>query len=153
MLPTFADINLFKTTQFDSSPLLELFDHNNIKYIHTQNILLYLATPSQIEQLILSSHECDVSSSSSFISFSKKVTFEIEKFSDQIFAKALSSTQYSSLELQIIRKTIGTTSEVFWQSDFISFLRLRFLCQNNPQIKIVRSHGGVIKEVVAFTTL
>ena len=38
LLPTFADINLIKTTQFDRSPLLEYFDHNNIKYIHTQNI-------------------------------------------------------------------------------------------------------------------
>jgi len=44
----------------------------------------------------LSSHECDVSIPSSFISSSKKVAFEIEKFSDQIFAKILSSTQYSS---------------------------------------------------------
>ena len=139
----------FKTTRIDYLPLIELFQHHSIKYMHTQNFLLYLATPLQIEKLVLSSHEYNISIPSSFISSSCKLSFE--KLSDQIHVTLIPSTQHAFVEVQIARDNIGTTSEVFWHPDFLSFLRLRFLCQNDPQIKILRSHSGIIEEVLAFT--
>lgn len=108
-----------------------------------------MATPLQIEKLVLSSHEYNISIPSSFISSSCKLSFE--KLSDQIHVTIIPSTQHAFVEVQIARDNIGTTREVFWHPDFLSFLRLRFLCQNDPQIKIARSHSGIIEEVLAFT--
>jgi len=82
---------------------------------------------------------------------SSSCNLSFEKQSDQIHVTIIPSTQHAFVEVQITRDNIGTTSDVFWHPDFISFLRLRFLCQSDPQIKIVRSHSGIIKEVLAFT--
>ena len=51
----------------------------------------------------------------------------------------------------IQREGIRSTSDLFWTSDFLKYLDFRFLCQNQPQIKTVKSHQGTIKEVLAFT--
>ena len=56
------------------------------------------------------------------------------------------------LKLSLIqREGIGSASDLFWTPDFFKYLDFRLLCQNQPQIKTVKSHQGTIKEVLAFT--
>ena len=77
--------------------------------------------------------------------------FFFEKSDGKIYAKILLATQTAFHEFQIQREDIGSTSDLFWTPDFLKYLNFRFLCQNQPQIKTVKSHQGIIKEVLAFT--
>ena len=148
-LPHHAQINFIKITRLDSESLITLFTHANIHYVLLTHFLLFQASPIQIEKLILSAQELDICIPPSFVTVTKKVLFE--KSDGKIYAKILLATQTAFHEFQIQREDIGSTSALFWTPDFLTYLNFRFLCQNQPQIKTVKSHKGIIKEVLAFT--
>ena len=148
-LPDHAQINFIKITRLDPEPLVTLFTQANIHYVLLTHFLLFQASPVQIEKLILSAQELDICIPPSFVTVTKKVLFE--KSDGKIYAKILLATQTAFHEFQIQREDIGSTSALFWTPDFLTYLNFRFLCQNQPQIKTVKSHQGIIKEVLAFT--
>ena len=148
-LPEHSQINFLKITRLDPEPLITLFTQANIHYLLLTHFLLFQASPIQIEKLILSAQELDICIPPSFVTVTKKISFE--KSDDKIYAKILLATQTAFYEFQIQREDIGSTSEIFWTPDFLKYLDFRFLCQNQPQIKTVKSHQGTIKEVLAFT--
>ena len=148
-LPEHSQINFLKITRLDSEPLITLFTQANIHYLLLTHFLLFQASPLQIEKLILSAQELDICIPPSFVTVTKKISFE--KSDDKIYAKLLLATQTAFYEFQIQREDIGSTSDLFWTPDFLKYLDFRFLCQNQPQIKTVKSHQGTIKEVLAFT--
>ena len=148
-LPEHSQINFLKITRLDPEPLITLFTQANIHYLLLTHFLLFQASPVQIEKLILSAQELDVCIPPSFVTVTKKVLFE--KSDGKIYAKILLATQTAFHEFQIQREDIGSTSDLFWTPDFLKYLNFRFLCQNQPQIKTVKSHQGIIKEVLAFT--
>ena len=148
-LPEHSQFNFLKITRLDPEPLITLFTQANIQYLLLTHFLLFQASPIQIEKLILSAQELDVCIPPSFVTVTKKISFE--KSGDKIYAKILLATQTAFHELQIQREDIGSTSDIFWTPDFLKYLNFRFLCQNQPQIKTVKSHQGVIKEVLVFT--
>ena len=148
-LPEHSQFNFLKITRLDPAPLITLFTQANIHYLLLTHFLLFQASPIQIEKLILSAQELDVCIPPSFVTVTKKISFE--KSGDKIYAKILLATQTAFHELQIQREDIGSTSDIFWTPDFLKYLNFRFLCQNQPQIKTVKSHQGIIKEVLAFT--
>ena len=147
-LPDHAQINFIKITRLDPEPLITLFTQANIHYVLLTHFLLFQASPVQIEKLILSALELDICIPPSFVTVTKKVLFE--KSDDKIYAKILLATQTAFHEFQIQREDIGSTSDLFWTPDFLTYLNFRFLCQSQPQIKTVKSHQGIIKEVLAF---
>ena len=148
-LPEHSQVNFLKITRIDTQPLITLFTQANIHYLLLTHFLLFQASPIQIEKLILSAQELDVSIPPSFVTVTKKISFE--KSDQKILAKICLATQSAFHEFQIQREDIGTTSDLFWTPDFLKYLDFRFLCQNQPQIKTVKSHQGTIKEVLAFT--
>ena len=148
-LPEHSQINFLKITRLDPEPLITLFTQANIHYLLLTHFLLFQASPLQIEKLILSAQELDICIPPSFVTVTKKISFE--KSDDKIYAKLLLATQTAFYEFQIQREDIGSTSDLFWTPDFLKYLDFRFLCQNQPQIKTVKSHQGTIKEVLAFT--
>ena len=148
-LPEHSQFNFLKITRLDPEPLITLFTQANIHYLLLTHFLLFQASPIQIEKLILSAQELDVCIPPSFVTVTKKISFE--KSGDKIYARILLATQTAFHELQIQREDIGSTSDIFWTPDFLKYLNFRFLCQNQPQIKTVKSHQGIIKEVLAFT--
>ena len=148
-LPEHSQVNFLKITRLDPEPLITLFTQANIHYLLFTHFLLFQASPIQIEKLILSAQELDVCIPPSFVTVTKKISFE--KSDDKIYAKILLATQTAFHEFQIQREDIGSTSDLFWTPDFLKYLNFRFLCQNQPQMKTVKSHQGIIKEVLAFT--
>ena len=148
-LPDHAQISFIKITRLDPEPLITLFTQANIHYVLFTHFLLFQASLVQIEKLILSAQELDICIPPSFVTVTKKVLFE--KSDGKIYAKILLATQTAFHEFQIQREDIGSTSALFWTPDFLTYLNFRFLCQNQPQIKTVKSHQGIIKEVLAFT--
>ena len=148
-LPEHSQINFLTITRLDPEPLITLFTQANIHYLLLTHFLLFQASPLQIEKLILSAQELDICIPPSFVTVTKKISFE--KSDDKIYAKLLLATQTAFYEFQIQREDIGSTSDLFWTPDFLKYLDFRFLCQNQPQIKTVKSHQGTIKEVLAFT--
>ena len=148
-LPEHSQVNFLKITRLDPEPLITLFTQANIHYLLLTHFLLFQASPLQIEKLILSAQELDICIPPSFVTVTKKISFE--KSDDKIYAKILLATQTAFYEFQIQREDIGSTSDLFWTPDFLKYLDFRFLCQNQPQIKTVKSHQGTIKEVLAFT--
>ena len=137
-LPDHAQFNFIKITRLDTEPLITLCTQANIHYVLLKHYFLFQASPVQIEKLILSAQENDVAIPPSFITVTKRILFE--KSADKIFAKILLATQTAFHEFQIHREDIGTTSDLFWTADFLNYLNFRFLCQNQPQIKTVKSH-------------
>ena len=81
---------------------------------------------------------------------SQQRTFEL--IDSQLWARLTEATQENLLELQITRQTTRVTTDVFFTPAFVSFLKLRFLCQDIPQIQTVKNSLGDIPDVLAFTS-
>ena len=112
--------------------------------------LIFKATPVELEKALLAALEYDIVISPSFISSAQKITFEC--IDDQLFVRLTQATQEHLVALQISRDTIGTTNDVFFTPEFLSFLKLRFFSQDSPQIQTVKNHEGNISNVLTFTS-
>ena len=115
-LPEHSQVNFLKITRIDTQPLITLFTQANIHYLLLTHFLLFQASPIQIEKLILSAQELNVSIPPSFVTLTKKISFE--KSDQKILAKICLATQSAFHEFQIQREDIGTTSDLFWTPDF-----------------------------------
>ena len=95
-LPEHSQVNFLKITRLDPEPLITLFTQANIHYLLLTHFLLFQASPIQIEKLILSAQELDVCIPPSFVTVTKKISFE--KSDDKIYAKILLATQTAFYE-------------------------------------------------------
>ena len=149
-LPALASICFINIQKFDADPLITLFDKLSISYFINFMFLIFRASPIELEKALLSALEFDIIISPSFISSAQKLTFEL--IDNQLFARLTKATQEHLVALQINRDTIGTLNDVFFTPSFLSFLKLRFLCQDSPQIQTVKNHEGNISSVLTFTS-
>ena len=127
-----------------------LFDKLSIPYFQNFMFLIFKASPVELEKALLAALEYDIVISPSFISSAQKITFQV--IDNQLFAKLTQATQEHLVALQINRDTIGTLQDVFFTPPFLSFLKLRFLCQDSSQIQTVKNHEGNISNVLTFTS-
>ena len=149
-LPAFASICFINIQKLDADPLVTLFDRLSIPYFQNFMFLIFKASPVELEKALLAALEFDIVISPSFISSAQKITFEF--IDNQLFARLTQATQEHLVALQINRDTIGTLNDVFFTPSFLSFLKLRFLCQDSPQIQTVKNHEGNISNVLTFTS-
>ena len=149
-LPALASICFINIQKFDADPIVTLFDRLSIPYFRNFIFLIFRASPVELEKALLSALEFDIIISPSFISSAQKITFEF--IDNQLFARLSKATQEHLLALQINRDVIGTLQDVFFTPSFLSFLKLRFLCRDSPQIQTVKNNEGDISDVLSFTS-
>ena len=149
-LPTTASICFINIQKIDSDPIVMLFDKMAIPYFRNFVLLIFQATPVQLEKALLSALDYDLIIPPSFISTSQKITFQF--IDEQLLVQLSSATQNNLLPLQITRNIIGTLQDVFFTPSFLSFLKLRFLCQDSPQMLTVKNNEGDISDVLSFTS-
>ena len=149
-LPATASICFINIQKIDSDPIAMLFDKMAIPYFRNFVLLIFQATPVQLEKALLSALDYDLIIPPSFISTSQKITFQF--IDEQLLVQLSSATQNNLLPLQITRNIIGTLQDVFFTPSFLSFLKLRFLCQDSPQMLTVKNNEGDISDVLSFTS-
>ena len=149
-LPATASICFINIQKFDADPITTLFDHMNIPYFRNFVFLIFKATPVALEKALLSALEYDLIIPPWFISSAQKLTFQF--LDDQLSVQLSKATQDNLVPLQISRDVIGTLHDVFFTPSFLSFLKLRFLCQDSPQLLTVKNHAGDISDVLSFTS-
>ena len=149
-LPITASICFINIQKIDSDPIVTLFDIMDIPYFRNFVFLIFQATPVQLEKALLSALEHDIIIPPCFISASQKITFQF--IDEQLFVQLSNATQRNLLPLQISRDVIGTLQDVFFTPSFLSFLKLRFLCQDSPQMLTVKNNEGDISDVLSFTS-
>ena len=149
-IPDQASICFLNIQKLDPSPITTLFDQLSIPYFRNFVFLVYRASPPILEKALLSALELDIVIPPSFITASQRLTFEL--IDGQLLVRLIKATQENLLALQITRGTIGTTNEVFFTPSFMSFLKLRFLCQDSPQIQTVKNNAGDVTDVLTFTS-
>ena len=149
-LPATASICFINIQKIDSDPIVMLFDKMDIPYFRNFVFLIFQATPVQLEKALLSALDYDLIIPPSFISTSQKITFQF--IDEQLLVQLSSATQNNLLPLQITRNIIGTLQDVFFTPSFLSFLKLRFLCQDSPQMLTVKNNEGDISDVLSFTS-
>ena len=147
-LPKYAYINFLPSKAIDCDPLIALFQMIHISYLQLRHTLLFIASSNDIEAIVLTAQETSIPIPPSFLSTSQRLSFE--KNEDQIFACVTPISQHSFLELQINREDVCCSTEIFWSTEFLDYLRSRF-CINTPSLKFVRSPSNVISEVLSFT--
>ena len=149
-VPDQASICFFNVQKIDPSLLTSLFGHLSIRFFPNYTFLIFKASPSLLEKALFSATELDIAIPPTFITASQKLIFEL--IDSQLLVRLTEATQENLLELQITRQTIRVTTDVFFTAAFISFLKLRFLCQDSPQIQTVKNSSGDIPDVLAFTS-
>ena len=133
--PASASICFINIQKLDADPIVMLFDRLAIPYFHNFFFLIFRASPVELEKALLSALEFDIIIPPSFISSAQKITFQF--INDQLFARLSKATQ---------------VQDVFFTPSFLSFLKLRFLCQDSPQILTVKNNEGDISDVLSFTS-
>ena len=149
-LPATASICFINIQKLDADPIVMLFDRIDIPYFRNFVFLIFQATPVKLEKALLSALEHDIIIPPCFISASKKITFQF--IDDQLFVQLSNATHDHLLPLQISRDVIGTLQDVFFTPSFLSFLKLRFLCQDSPQMLTVKNNEGDISDALSFTS-
>ena len=146
-LPEHSQVNFLKITRIDTQPLITLFTQANIHYLLLTHFLLFQASPIQIEKLILSAQELDVSIPPSFVTVTKKISFE--KSDQKILAKICLATPFMNFKFKeriLGPRVIFFGPQIFsniWISD--SCVKINHKSKQSNHIK------GTIKEVLAFT--
>ena len=105
-LPATASICFINIQKIDSDPIVMLFDKMAIPYFRNFVLLIFQATPVQLEKALLSALDYDLIIPPSFISTSQKITFQF--IDEQLLVQLSSATQNNLLPLQITRNIIGT---------------------------------------------
>ena len=71
-----ATINFLLLQKIYPTPILTLFDHCEIPYFRSHNTLLFDASPTKIEEALLTSTDLSISVPPSFLSATKRIAFE-----------------------------------------------------------------------------
>ena len=148
--PDDAFVNFFPLHKTDPSPIISLLTSCDIPYFLSHSFLVFKASPICIEEAILQATELDLVIPPSFLTTSKKITFELS--ADGLTAQLLQAINSNLVELQIIRVTPCTSNNVFFTNSFLSFLKARFACLSTPKLCNVKSAEGYIHEVLSFTS-
>ena len=145
-----STFNFTSLQKLDPIPLIEIFEHCNIPYSQTHNTLIFIATPSNIEEAILAALDLSISIPPSFLSSAKRLLFEHSN--ESLSVRLLQLSESGVIELQIARMHICTSSGIFFEPSFLIFLQRRFHMINQPQLCTVRNHAGEIREVLSLTS-
>ena len=143
-------INFIPTRLLQSGPLIEVFEHCKIPYLPTHSFLVFIATPTKVEEAILAALDLNVTIPPSFLSAGKRLIFQ--QVDDSLTARLLPLCDSGVIELQIARIDPCTLSEVYFETSFLNFIKSRFHIINQPQLCIVRDHAGEIREVLSLTS-
>ena len=148
--PDNASISFILIRELNLSPIIELFEHCNIKYFQTYNTLVFPASPTKLEEALLTALDIGVSIPPSFLTSAKRIVFNI---TDQCLqARILKFSDAGVVELQITRCDLCTTSDLYFTPSFLTFIQQRFCCVNQPQLCMVKNHLGEVREVLAITS-
>ena len=148
--PDNASINFVLTQKINLSTILELFDHCSIQYFQTYNTLIFQASPTKLEEALLTALDIGVSVPPSFLTSSKRIVFTNTEHCLQ--ARILKFSDIGVVELQITRCDLCTTSDIFFTPSFLEFAKQRFHCVSQPQLCMVKNHLGEVREVLAITS-
>ena len=130
--------------------ILELFEQCNITYLQTFTTLIFKASPTQLEEALLKALDLGISVPPSFLNSTKRIVFSNTEHYLQ--ARILPFSDLGIVELQIIRCDLCTTSDLYFTPSFLTFIKQRFHCVNQPQLCTVKNHCGEIREVLAITS-
>ena len=130
--------------------ILELFEQCNITYLQTFTTLIFKASPTQLEEALLKALDLGISVPPSFLNSTKRIVFSNTEHYLQ--ARILPFSDLGIVELQIIRSDLCTTSDLYFTPSFLTFIKQRFHCVNQPQLCTVKNHCGEIREVLAITS-
>ena len=130
--------------------ILELFEQCNITYLQTFTTLIFKASPTQLEEALLKALDLGISVPPSFLNSTKRIVFSNTEHYLQ--ARILPFSDLGIVELQITRCDLCTTSDLYFTPSFLTFIKQRFHCVNQPQLCTVKNHCGEIREVLAITS-
>ena len=150
--PEDASISFIFITKIKSNlpSILELFEQCNITYLQTFTTLIFKASPTQLEEALLKALDLGISVPPSFLNSTKRIVFSNTEHYLQ--ARILPFSDLGIVELQIIRSDLCTTSDLYFTPSFLTFIKQRFHCVNQPQLCTVKNHCGEIREVLAITS-
>ena len=148
--PDSASINFVLVKKINLSPIIELFEHCNIQYFQTYNTLVFQASPTKLEEALLTALDIGVSVPPSFLTSAKRIVFSTNEHCLQ--ARILKFSDVGVIELQITRCDLCTTSDLYFTPSFLTFIKQRFYCVNQPQLCMVKNHLGEVREVLAITS-
>ncbi len=150
--PDGASINFVFMQKIKSSlpSILELFEQCDIMYLQTFTALIFKASPTKLEEALLKALDIGISVPPSFLTSARRIVFNITEHGLQ--ARILQFGDLGVVELQITRCDLCTTSDLFFTPSFLTFVKQRFHCVNQPQLCMVKNHCGEIREVLAITS-
>ena len=148
--PDSSSINFVLIKKLNLSPIIELFEHCNIPYFQTYNTLIFQASPTKLEEALIAALDLGISISPSFLTSAKRLVFNNTEHHLQ--ARILKFSDIGVVELQITRCDLCTTSDLYFTPSFLTFVKQRFHCVNQPQLCMVKNHLGEVREVLAITS-
>ena len=120
-----STFNFTSLQKLDPIPLIEIFEHCNIPYSQTHNTLIFIATPSNIEEAILAALDLSISIPPSFLSSAKRLLLNIlMNLSQSVSYSSVSpvSSNFRSPEcISVLHRvsSLNHLSLIFSKEDFI----------------------------------
>ena len=118
--PDSASISFILIKKINLSPIIELFEHCNIQYFQTYNTFVFHASPTKLEEALLTALDIGISVPPSFLTSAKRIVFNTNEHCLQ--ARILKFSDVGVVELQITRCDLCTTSDLYFTPSFLTLL-------------------------------